>query len=234
MNDGRAFYARSGSTAADLVTLFHPPYTLWHLSYVAVGAALADTVSFALLAWTLVVFFLGLGIAAHALDEVNGRPLGTGFSDGELWLMAAVALAAGAVVVLVGTLTVSPWLIAWAAVGLFFSLGYPLEWPAILHTDIGFAVAWGAYPVLTGHWVQTRSTSMSAVVVAGFAVTLSLAQRRLSTPARFVRRGTVAAEAAFDDETWDRDRLLATWEGPLRWLTVAVVALAAGLLIAKV
>lgn len=230
MSDGPAFYAPRGGLTADVVSLLHPPYTLWHLAYVAIGAAVAPTVSVTMLGWTLLVFLLGLGVAAHALDELKGRPLGTGFSDRALIAIAAAAIAAGAVVVVTGAATRSPSLLAWAALGLFFAVGYPLEKPALLHTDVGFAVAWGAYPVLASHWVQAQSLSFAAVAVAGAAVFLSLAQRALSTPARFVRRRTMRAEAAFDDETWDRHRLLATWEGPLRLLTLFVVTLAAGLL----
>ena len=35
-----AFYALAPGGWRDYVTLLHPPYTLWHLSYVAIGAAL--------------------------------------------------------------------------------------------------------------------------------------------------------------------------------------------------
>ena len=234
MTERPAFYARTGSAAADLNAILHPPYTAWHLSYVVIGASLSATVSLPRLGWTLLVFFLAVGIAAHALDEVNARPLKTGFSDGALWSMAIAALAVAAVVTALGSVSLSPWIWAWAVVGLFFAVGYPLEWPAFLHTDLGFAVAWGAYPVLAGYWVQTESLSIGAVIVAGFATLLSLAQRSLSTPARFVRRKTTAASAQFDAAEWDRARLLATWEAPLRWLAWAVVMLAAGLLVTRI
>ncbi|GMQ86669.1 MAG: hypothetical protein BMS9Abin07_2257 [Acidimicrobiia bacterium] len=233
MRDGPAFYARTGSVVADLLAILHPPYTAWHLSYVVIGASLAATVSLSLLAWTLFVFFLAVGIGAHALDEVNARPLKTGLSGGALWGMAIAALGAAAVVVVLGSVVLSPWIWAWAVVGLFFAVGYPLEWPALLHTNLGFAVAWGAYPVLAGYWVQTESVSFGAAIVAGFATLLSLAQRSLSTPARFVRRETATASAQFDADAWDRARVLASWEIPLRWLALAVVALAVGLLVAK-
>jgi len=234
MSQGPAFYARSGSARADLVGILHPPYTAWHLSHVVIGAALASTVSLSLLGWTLLVFFLAVGIAAHALDEVSGRPLGTRFSDATLWGMAIAALGAAAAVVSVGAVSISPWIWAWALVGLLFAVGYPLEWPGFLHTDVGFAVAWGAYPVLAGYWIQAESVSLSAVIVAGFATLLSLAQRSLSTPARFVRRETTTATVQFDGAEWDRAQLLVTWERPLRWLVWAVVALAAGLLASRI
>jgi hypothetical protein len=234
MSEGPAFYARAGSTGADLIGILHPPYTAWHLSYAVIGASLATTVSLSRLGWTLLVFFLAVGVAAHALDEVNGRPLGTRFSDTALWGAAIVAMGAAAVVVAIGSVSLSPWIWAWALVGLLLAVGYPLEWPGFLHTDVGFAVAWGAFPVLAAYWVQTEGVSLGAVVVAGFAALLSLAQRSLSTPARFVRRETTTAGAEFDVGTWNRAQLLATWERPLRQLAWAVVALAAGLLITRI
>ena len=40
-----AFYALPSGGWRDLVTILHPPYTLWHLSYVALGAAAAPTLT---------------------------------------------------------------------------------------------------------------------------------------------------------------------------------------------
>ena len=234
MSEGPAFYARTGSAWTDLAAILHPPYTAWHLSYVVIGASLASTVSLYRLGWTLLVFFLAVGIAAHALDEVNGRPLKSDISDAMLWGMAVAGLGAAAAVVALGSLSLSTWIWAWAGVGLLLAVGYPLEWPGFLHTDVGFGVAWGAFPVLVGYWVQTESVSLGAVIVAGFAALLSLAQRSLSTPARFVRRETRTATTEFDVGGWDRPQLLATWEQALRWLVWAVVALAAGLLVARI
>jgi hypothetical protein len=58
----------------DLVTILHPPYTAWHLSYVAIGAAIAPTFVLWRLAVALGAFLLALGVACHALDELEGRP----------------------------------------------------------------------------------------------------------------------------------------------------------------
>ena len=67
-----AFYALRSGGWRDYVTLLHPPYTLWHLSYVAIGAALAPRLDWAVLGWTVLAFALALGIGAHALDELSG------------------------------------------------------------------------------------------------------------------------------------------------------------------
>ena len=51
-----SFYALRPGGWRDYITLLHPPYTLWHLSYVAVGAALAPHMDWALLGWTTLPF----------------------------------------------------------------------------------------------------------------------------------------------------------------------------------
>jgi hypothetical protein len=233
VTDGRrAYYARTGSVWGDLVSLLHSPYTLWHLSYVAIGAGLAPALDWVRLGGTLVAFAIGLGIAAHAFDEVHGRPLGTQLSDGTLWALGIGGLAASGAVAVVGAMLISPWVLAWAALGMLLAAGYGLEWSRLLHSLAGFAVAWGAFPVIVGYWAQAESVSAAALAAAAAAAMLSVAQRRLSTPARFVRRRTSDAEAVFDGgRSWDRHRLLATWEGGLRALVWAMPALAAALLL---
>src|ERR671922_2506978 len=88
-----AFYALAPGGWRDWWTLLHPPYTIWHLSYVAIGAATAHHVDLYLLGLSLVGFFLGVGVAAHALDELRGRPLATAIPSSVLGAAAAAALA---------------------------------------------------------------------------------------------------------------------------------------------
>jgi hypothetical protein len=226
-----AFYAPTGSVTGDVVSLLHVPYTIWHLSYVPIGAALAPDLDWLVLGGTLTAFAIGLGIGAHALDEVKGRPLGTGLSDRVLWAMGLGAMGVSLAIAIVGAFVVSPWVILWAIVGILLAVGYALEWP-VLHTDLGFGLAWGSFPLLVGFWAQTQTLTPAVLAMAVMACLLSLAQRALSTPARFVRRKTEEASAVFDeDRAWDRRELLATWERPLRLLTWTIVALAVGLLL---
>lgn len=230
MNDRPAFYAPTGSRWGDFVSLLHIPYTLWHLAYVSIGAALASDLDGRTLSGTLLAFAIGLGIGAHALDEVKSRPLRTGFSDRALWMMGLGAMAATVAVAVVGAFELSPWILAWAAGGVLLAVGYALEWP-VIHSDLGFALSWGAFPVVVGYWAQTETISVPVVIVTAAAVLLSLAQRALSTPARFVRRETTESVVSFEDNrNWQREQLLSTWEGPLRLLTWTTVAIAIGLL----
>src|SRR3954447_2131074 len=87
-----AFYALGSGGWRDLVTLLHPPYTAWHLSYVALGAAVAPVFHGDRLAAALGAFFLAVGVCAHALDELHGRPLRTRLSDGMLVALALSSL----------------------------------------------------------------------------------------------------------------------------------------------
>src|SRR3954467_13329614 len=114
-----AFYALRPGGWRDLLTLLHPPYTAWHLSYVALGAAAAPELHGDRLVATLAAFFLGVGVCAHALDELSGRPLGTRLSDGVLIGLAAVALAGAVAVGIVGAATVSLWLVPFVVAGAF-------------------------------------------------------------------------------------------------------------------
>jgi hypothetical protein len=232
VTDRRSFYARGGSMWNDLTSLLHLPYTVWHLSYVAIGAGLAAELDVVRLIGTLSAFAFGLGISAHAFDEVHSRPLRTSLSDAALWALGAAGLVGVAVVTVLGAIMISPWVVAWAVVGVLLAAGYSLEWSRLLHSDPGFALAWGSFPVVVGSWAQTESISLATVAAAAAAALFSLAQRRLSTPARFVRRRTVHARAVFDEGSgWERARLLTTWEGPMRVLVWAMPVLAAALLL---
>jgi hypothetical protein len=226
-----AFYARTGSPGGDLITILHPPYTLWHLSYVAIGAALAPSVDWLILLGTVVAFAFGLGVGAHALDELHDRPLSTGVSNGWLRVLGWGGLAAGALVAVAAAFVISPLALLWGAAGVVLAAGYAIEWSPLIHSTVGFGLAWGAFPVLVGYWAQTEGISPAALAMAAAATALSMAQRVLSTPARHVRRDTDATGAVIGGSNWERAELLATWERPLRLLVVAHVLLALGLLL---
>ena len=102
-----AFYALGRGRVGDLVALLHPPYTLWHLSYFALGAALAPRLYTNRLLWGLAAFALAVGVGAHALDELHDRPLGTSLSDRTLRIAAGVSLAAAVAIGVGGVLSVT-------------------------------------------------------------------------------------------------------------------------------
>lgn len=240
---GAAFYARGGGRAADLWTLLHPPYTVWHLSYVVMGAAIAPRLSWAMLGATVLAFFLAVGLAAHALDELHGRPLGTAISSRTLAVAAGAGLAGA---VLLGVWAVprgSLLLVPCIALGVLLVLGYNLElFGGRLHTDLGFAAGWGGFPVVVAFLAQApplaRPVSAGAVGLALAATGLSYAQRQLSSPARALRRRVATADVVMTmvDGTrrvLDRAALLEPLEAALKMLSITVPLLAAALLLAR-
>lgn len=232
---GPAFYAMRAGGLRDYVTLLHPPYTLWHLSYVVLGAALAPTLHAERLAGTLLAFLLALGVGVHALDELRGRPLRTRIPSGVLVALAVLGLGGGIALGVLASLLVSPTILVFVAVGTALALLYPLELAGgRLHSDLWFALGWGAFPVLTAYWANALELSWVALLGAGFAMATSYAQRRLSTWVRTVRRRAERAEgelvlAGGERRALDRGALIAAPESALRWMTAAVtfVALAA-------
>lgn len=235
-----AFYAARPGGWRDWWTVLHPPYTAWHLSYVVIGATLAARTDMVELGATVLAFFLAVGIAAHALDELHGRPLHTRIPS-RLLIGAAVGAMAGALALgCVGVTRVGPGLLVFMAIGPVLVLGYNLEvFGGKLHTDVGFAAAWGAFPVLTAYFVQTDRLDVTAALGALAALALSLAQRSLSTQARFVRRRVECIDGAvreYGGETHavDEQFVLGPIERALRWTTYGVVALAIALIAARV
>jgi hypothetical protein len=238
--DRPAFYALSPGGWRDYWTLLHPPYTLWHLSYVVIGACVANEVNGQWLAETVLAFFLAMGLAAHALDELNGRPLRTRIPDGVLRGIAVVGLAGAIALGVHGTVEVSPWLWAFIVVGGFLVVAYNLElFGGAFHSDLWFALGWGAFPALTASFAQTATVRIEAILVAAACAAISAAQRVLSTPVRHLRRtvASVSGEIMTADgvrEPLDASSLRAAPERALRWLSLAMPLVAAGLWIARV
>jgi hypothetical protein len=243
---GPAYYARRGGRLADCWTLLHPPYTLWHLSYVVIGASVARRVALTPLLLSVLAFFLAVGIAAHALDERAGRPLGTGFTDRTLEVSAFVSLLAAAALGAYGAFVWSgpDWALAAAVpAGVLLVVGYNLElFDGRLHNDLTFTLAWGGFPTVVGFLAQPSSgwsRVPAAAAATCAAVALTYAQRRLSTPARDLRRrtaGVTGSVCRVDGAVVPIDvpMLLAPLEGTLRALSYAIPLLAATLLLTHV
>lgn len=234
-----AFYALRPGGWRDLVTLLHPPYTAWNLANVAIGAALAPHFDGGRLLATLAAFLLGVGVCAHALDELNGRPLGTHLSTRTLRALAGVSLAGAVAIGVLGAVTVSLTLLPFVAAGAFIVMAYNLEWfSGRFHTTFWLAASWGAFPALTGYWACAQTLRASALLAAAGCFMLTVLQRRLSTPARELRRRTVSlrGEQRLRDGSvvaLDRARIAAPLEGALRACATGVVLLAAALVAAR-
>jgi hypothetical protein len=234
--DRPAFYALRSGGWRDLVTLLHPPYTAWHLSYVVLGAAAAPVVHAYRLGAALGAFFLAVGVSAHALDELNGRPLRTALKVRTLIALGAVGLIGAFGIGVAGVVIVSPLLAPLVLVGALLVPAYNLELSGgRVHNDTWFAIAWGGFPAFTGYFVNALTIRPAGVLVTAACCLLSAAQRRLSTPARELRRHTIAVtgEQRLDDGQaleLSKARLSAPLEGALSALWLAMVLLAAGLI----
>jgi hypothetical protein len=184
---------------------------------------------------TLAAFLLAVGVAAHALDELNGRPLRTRLSDRTLIVLAATALTAAVAIGVAGAITVSPLLIPLVVAGAFIALAYNLElFGGRFHSDAWFALAWGGFPAFTGYFANALQIRPAGLLVAAACCLLSVAQRRLSTPARELRRRTVTVTGIQrltngDSRELTAQELADPLEGALRALWLALVVLAIGL-----
>jgi hypothetical protein len=239
-----AFYALRPGGWRDLVTVLHPPYTAWHLANVCFGAAVATEIHADRFVATLAAFFLAVGISAHVLDELNGRPLKTQLSDRALAGLAATSLACAIGIGVAGCFVVSATLIPFVMAGGFLVVAYNLElFGGRFHTAFWLALAWGAFPALTSWWANTLSlahvrTDVAGLLVAAGCFGLVSVQRRLSTPVRRLRRRTVSVtgEQRLDDGTvipLTVAELSGPLDGSLLGLSWAVVVLAIGVVLIR-
>lgn len=238
-NRRTAWYAASPGSWRDWVTLLHPPYTAWHLSYVLVGAGLAAHLSVERLLATLLAFALAVGVAAHGLDELRGRPLGTRIATPVLVAVSAASLAGAVVLGVIGVGRVGWGLVGFIGVGVVLVVGYNLELgKGRLHNDATFALAWGSFPLLTAYYAQVATIRPAAVAGAVFAYGLSRAQRQLSTEARDLRRRVVllTGERTYRDGSRrpvTRDSVLRPIEGALITLSWCTCAAGIALVLAR-
>ena len=234
-----AFYALGRGRPGEVLTLLHPPYTAWHLSYFAIGAATAPRLHADRLWWGLAAFGLAVGVAAHALDELHDRPLRTSLSDRTLIGLAAVSLLGALAIGVAGVLTVTVWLAPLVLAGGLFLPAYNLELAGgRFHSDLWFAVGWGAFPAFIGYFVNAEHVALPGLLIAAGCLVLSVAQRRLSSPARELRRHTasVSGVRTLPDgrtEPLSLSGLLAPLDGALAALSLATVLTACALLAAR-
>lgn len=234
-----AFYALPPGSWRDYLTVLHPPYTAWHLSYVAIGACLAPQVHANRLGAAAAAFFLGLGVGAHALDEWEGRPLQTRIPERTLLGLTVVSLAGAVAIGIAGAVMFNLWLLVFVVAGGLLVPVYNLElFGGAIHNSPGFALAWGAFPLLTGYFACAGTISWVALLAAGYAALTSYVQRVLSTPVRHVRRRVAAVTGTAElrdgtSEAITAEHLYGTQERSLQLLAAANVCLAGALLILR-
>ncbi|MEA2556650.1 MAG: hypothetical protein QOG88_188 [Actinomycetota bacterium] len=235
-----AFYALTPGGWRDYWSLLHLPYTIWHLSYVAMGAAIAPRFRMQWLLESLLAFFLAMGVAAHALDELRGRPLGTRIPSGVLAGLAVIGLLGAVALGVHGVMSATGWLAVCIPVGAFLVVVYNLEsFGGMFHSDLWFALAWGAFPVITAYLAQAGTIRLPTVALAAACVGLSAAQRTLSTPVRHLRRdvtevrGTMILRDGTQSELTD-SALRAAPERALKLLSLTMPLLALAAVLARI
>jgi hypothetical protein len=155
-------------------------------------------------------------------------------------IAVTVAGLAGAVILGIAGLSRVGWpLIPFMVLGPVLVVAYNWElFGGLFHSDFGFALAWGSFPVLVAYVAQTGRLALGPVIAAAAAFALSTAQRRLSTPARMIRRRTDHVEGQItlgngDVLPLDARTLLAPLERALHAMSWGVVLLAAALAVAR-
>jgi hypothetical protein len=195
------------------------------LSYTVIGGMLAPWIAWDRVGALLVVYFLGLGIAAHALDALGSRglkPWGEVFSRRWLWIAATGSLIAAYAIAGHYSYWYVPWLAAIAVVEGFFVFAYNLEWwNGRFHTDAWFALSWGALPVVAGYVMQTNTLSLAALIVAAAMAAFSLVEITASRAYKELKRMPNRSE--HDDVLAER------YERILKSVSLGVIALGVGL-----
>jgi hypothetical protein len=211
------------------VGLLFLPYTGMVLSFVVIGSLLARHIYYGRVLAIVLVYFFGLGVAAHALDALGSKgvkPWGTVFSRSQLWWLALVSLAAAYGIAGYYMLRYVPLLWSIALLEGFFVFAYNLElFGGRFHTDGWFAFSWGALPVLAGYVMQTNRLAFSALLLAGAMALFSLVEIKVSRPYKVLKR---QPDLAPEDRA-----LLQRYETLLKCISLGVILLGTGLLMGR-
>ena len=194
------YFVSSSSKLGDLVNLIHLPYTGMVLSFVVIGAAAAPRAYPDRLVATLAAYFLGLGVGAHALDQLepNGSHYVQSLTRGDLAVLGAVGMTGAAAIGAYYSATVAPLLALFILAGVFFALAYALPTfiaGGLFHNNLSFAFAWGYLPYLTSYYVNSQSIA-PVVLLGGLPMALAaFAEITLSRSVRRARRENLPPKA---------------------------------------
>lgn len=207
------------------------PYTGMVLSFSVIGSMLADPLYWDRVVAIVVIYFLGLGIAAHALDALGSRsvkPWGTIFTRGQLWLLAVLSLSLAYLLAIYYMIRYVPWLWLLAVSEGFFVFAYNLElFKGRFHTDNWFAFSWGFLPVLAGYIMQTNKMSIEALILAISMALFSSVEIKASRPYKDLRQRSNGLKE-------EEKSLMVRYEAILKSISLGVILLGAGLLIWRI
>lgn len=210
------------------VGLLFLPYTGMVLSFSVIGSMLANPIYWERVLAIVVIYFFGLGIAAHALDALGRKglkPWGTVFTRLQLWVMAAISLALAYSIAVYYIVRYVPLLLSMALCEGFFVFAYNLEWfQGRFHTDGWFAFSWGFLPVLAGCIMQTNKISIEALVLAVSMGFFSLVEIKASRPYKDLK---LRLNVLLGEEKM----LMKQYETILKSISLGVIFLGGGLLV---
>lgn len=247
MYDEPAWYTiRSDKKWVRYINLIHWPYSLWHLSYVVIGAALAPEMNWGVLGWTLLAFALAMVMGAHALDLIKGDPLKTGIPRLHLVLLAIFSITGAIAIGAIAGVKETPWVIPCIIFGGAIVILYNMElFHGFFHNAFWFAFAWGAFPAITSYIAQTHILSPVIGLGAAACLIYSVAQRVLSKQDRFWRRRVTAIEGCYYEvpnypvvpsigypkHTLTKRDIIQPVEVALKYMTFSIVVAAVGLML---
>jgi hypothetical protein len=209
------------------------PYTGMCVSFTVIGSMLAPTIFWDRAGAIALIYFLALGVAAHALDSVGSRrvkPWGSYFSKKQLWILALSTLIPAYAIGIYYMILYVPLLWAVAIAEGFFVFAYNMEWfNGKFHTDGWFAFSWGVLPLLAGYIIQTNAVSLIAFAVATAAGFVSYIEIKTSRPYKELRRGNY-------DRTLTQEQVtvkMKYYERILKCLSTVVISVAVILLVLR-
>lgn len=207
------------------IGLLFLPYTGMVLSFTVIGGMLAREIAWVRVGAIALIYFLGLGIAAHALDAIGSKgikPWGTHFSRPALWALAIFSLIPAYGIGLYYIFYFTPLLAVIALLEGFFLFSYNLEWfKGRFHTDGSFAFSWGVLPTLGGYLIQTNTLSLPVLVVSSAMGLFSWVEINASRPYKEIKRTGQTAHLLFQKR----------YEQILKGISLGVIVLAVGMVL---
>jgi len=189
----KTWYARSGSKTAELWTLLHIPYTFMCLSFLLIGFGIQKPIDWYAAGLFCLIYFLGLGIAAHAFDQLPG--MGSSYVEHltkkELLFMGIVSITAAWALIIYFAIIWKAWLmIPLMVLQSFFAVSYPIAttFKGIFHNDFWFSVSFGLLPVAVGFYANSMTISATIVPFALVCFLIASVQITLSRYARKLRK----------------------------------------------
>jgi len=242
-----AWYARHGGKVGELYTILHLPYTSMVLSYVLIGAVLSPNFFVDRLAYTLVAYFLGLGISAHALNELNARHWGVALTKLDLQiafllpLLGALSIGIYGVTVMYdvsnGNLLLPTVLLMFIILETFFLFAYNLNFAkGKFHNDLAFGFAWGFLPFLTSYYVHSLTMTVGVLLIGLALGATAMIEINLSRWCKDFRRKSNLTEMRLEDGSLlpiSTPLLIKNPERALKLIVLVVDLFGVGLLVAR-